>query len=267
MYSNPDCSGDSFFVPSDHSEARCSACVDFCDAGIHSALSLKAGQNQVPSFKVQGPISIQGFPECRGTWSYPDAAALGVYDDDTCVQPPGDMAHLKFIAPPTPPTPLPDPGHIRSWTGAGTSIAHIPSGSSGTVVFAADFTCDYDSEIPIPTGTNVTIHGNGAVLDATRKGRFFNVNSGGTLALDHLTLQHGSVSDNVSAGYLPPSVPGLAQTCYIPGRDFTTFFLFSNFSVAICTVRRSDQQQRDPDCQIRQFHRQLCLQCMCNSSP
>jgi hypothetical protein len=59
-------------------------------------------------------------------------------------------------------------------------------------------------EIRIPGGTNVTIHGNGAVLDAAQKrgvhrGRFFNVDSGGTLALDHLTLQHGSVSDNVSA--------------------------------------------------------------------
>jgi hypothetical protein len=90
-------------------------------------------------------------------------------------------------------------------------------------VFAADFTCDYDSEIPIPTGTNVTIHGNGVVLDAAQKGRFFSVYSGGTLALDHLTLQHGSVRDYVSADYLPPSVPGLAQACYIPARDFHNF--------------------------------------------
>jgi hypothetical protein len=99
FFGNPDCSGGSFFVPSDHLEARCSACVDFCDADIHSALGLKAGQNQIPSLKVQGPISIQGFPQCRGTWSYPDAAALGVYgDDDTCVQPPDGMTHLRFRA-------------------------------------------------------------------------------------------------------------------------------------------------------------------------
>jgi hypothetical protein len=70
------------------------------------------------------------------------------------------------------------------------------------------FDCsDYDFEIRIPTGTNVTIHGNGAVLDAARKGRFFNVNSGGTLVLDHLTLQHGSVIDNVSADYFTPECP------------------------------------------------------------
>jgi hypothetical protein len=38
---------------------------------------------------------------------------------------------------------------------------------------------------------NVTIHGNGAVLDAAQQGQFFNVNSGATLALDHLTLRNG----------------------------------------------------------------------------
>jgi hypothetical protein len=54
---------------------------------------------------------------------------------------------------------------------------------------------DYASEIPIRAGTNVTIHGNGAVLDAAQKGRFFNVGSGATLALDQLTLQHGSGVD------------------------------------------------------------------------
>ena len=105
-----------------------------------------------------------------------------------------------------------------TWTGLGKSIENTPSSGSATFALDVDFDCsDYVDfgEIPIPTGTNVTIHGNGAVLDAAQKGRFFTVSSGGTLALDHLTLQHGSVSDNVSADYLPPSVPGLAQTCYM----------------------------------------------------
>ena len=43
---------------------------------------------------------------------------------------------------------------------------------------------------------NVTIHGNGAVLDAAQQGQFFNVNSGATLALDHLTLRNGFVRGN-----------------------------------------------------------------------
>jgi hypothetical protein len=57
------------------------------------------------------------------------------------------------------------------------------------MTLAPDFTCDYDSQIAVSAGTNVTIHGNGAVLDAAQKrgvhrGRFFNVDSGsgGTLA-------------------------------------------------------------------------------------
>ena len=58
------------------------------------------------------------------------------------------------------------------------------------MTLAPDFGCDYGSEIIISTGTNVTIHGNGAVPDASQKGRFFMVPSGATLALDHLVLQH-----------------------------------------------------------------------------
>jgi hypothetical protein len=86
----------------------------------------------------------------------------------------------------------------RSWT----EIRRvIPNSGSVTMTLAPNFGCDYGSEIAIPAGTNVTIHGNGAVLDASQKGRFFTVPSGATLALDHLVLQHGYVSgdNNVSA--------------------------------------------------------------------
>jgi hypothetical protein len=86
--------------------------------------------------------------------------------------------------------------------------SHRRGSGSATFALDADFDgSDCASEIPIRGGgTNVTIHGNGAVLDAAQNGRFFSVSSGATLALDHLTLQHGSVSDDVSADYLPPSV-------------------------------------------------------------
>ena len=68
------------------------------------------------------------------------------------------------------------------------------------MTLAPDFTCGYDSQIPVSAGTNVTIHGNGATLDAAKKGRFFTVPSGAALALDHLVLQNGFVSsDYVSA--------------------------------------------------------------------
>jgi hypothetical protein len=40
------------------------------------------------------------------------------------------------------------------------------------------------------------------VLDAAQKGRFFKVESGATLALDHLSLQHGYVSRTVSAAFI-----------------------------------------------------------------
>ena len=39
------------------------------------------------------------------------------------------------------------------------------------MTLAPDFTCGYDSQIDVSAGTNVTIHGNGAVLDAAKKGQ------------------------------------------------------------------------------------------------
>jgi predicted outer membrane repeat protein len=75
-----------------------------------------------------------------------------------------------------------------SWTDLGKSI---PTSGWATITLDTAFNCDYGSEIAIPTGANVTIHGNGVVLDAAQKGRFFYVNAGATLALDHLVLRHG----------------------------------------------------------------------------
>jgi hypothetical protein len=74
-----------------------------------------------------------------------------------------------------------------SWTGIRNAT---PTSGAATMTLAPGFTCDYDSQIDVPAGTNVTIHGNGAVLDAAKNGRFFNVQSYATLALDHLVLQN-----------------------------------------------------------------------------
>jgi hypothetical protein len=73
------------------------------------------------------------------------------------------------------------------------------------MTLAPDFTCDYGSQITVSAGTNVTIRGNGAVLDAAKKGRFFSVTSGAALALDHLVLQNG-FADRVSQQRKKPSL-------------------------------------------------------------
>ena len=81
------------------------------------------------------------------------------------------------------------------------------------MALAPDFTCDYGSQITVSAGTNVTIHGNGAVLDASRKGfgSFFTVPSGAALALDHLVLQNGFASfDYKWGGYVSARLHELA---------------------------------------------------------
>ena len=76
-----------------------------------------------------------------------------------------------------------------SWTSLGFGIA---GSSSGTWNLSSSFSSNYNSEIAI-SGT-VMIQGNGAVLDASTKGRFFNVGSGGSLTLQSLTLQNGKAT-------------------------------------------------------------------------
>jgi hypothetical protein len=83
-----------------------------------------------------------------------------------------------------------------SWTGIRKAI---PSSGAVTMTLAPGFTCGYDSQITVSASTNVTIHGNGAVLDAAKKGRFFIVPSGAALALDHVVLQNGFSNNDVSA--------------------------------------------------------------------
>jgi hypothetical protein len=89
---------------------------------------------------------------------------------------------------------------VHSWIELDNAI---PSSGPAAITLASDFICDYNSQIAIPAGTNITIHGNGVVLDAAQKGRFFTVHSSAALALDHLALQHGAVhGDKVSANLI-----------------------------------------------------------------
>ena len=73
------------------------------------------------------------------------------------------------------------------------------------------FTCDYDSQITVSASTNVTIHGNGAVLDAAKQGRFFTVPSGAALALDHVVLQNGFVDNGDVSAWLRGLAYGITR--------------------------------------------------------
>jgi hypothetical protein len=85
----------------------------------------------------------------------------------------------------------------HSWVGIATAVEGA-EGCALEIKLTLPFTSDYSSQITIPTKTNVTIRGNGAVLDASQKGRFFSVTPGASLALHSLTLQNGSVPQNGS---------------------------------------------------------------------
>ena len=79
---------------------------------------------------------------------------------------------------------------VNNWTEASASIASITTGSSGTVIFSANFNCsDYTKMITI-TGS-VTVHGSGAVCDANEAGSFFHVNQGAVFRLASMTLRKG----------------------------------------------------------------------------
>lgn len=103
-------------------------------------------------------------------------------------------------APTPPPTPAPAPappppppnGTIDKWSDLATAC-NLP-GTFTLPLVGPVFDCNYDSEIAILNGTNVTILGNGARLDAGGKGRFFYVNADASLTLDSLTLKSGCFS-------------------------------------------------------------------------
>ena len=75
-----------------------------------------------------------------------------------------------------------------SWTDLKTKVGTAASGS--TIRLDPGFVSNYDSKIEI-RGKEITIEGGGAVLDAARKGKFFDLSSSGTLTLKKLTLKNG----------------------------------------------------------------------------
>ena len=108
----------------------------------------------------------------------------------------------------------------NSWRAMKAAIG-LAAGGDLTITLSALFECEYDSQIVIPSNTNViTILGNGAVLDAARKGRFFNLlGSGSSLLLDSLTMQHGTG--------LPPD----PQSGHINGGAITDDYHSTQFDV------------------------------------
>ena len=82
-------------------------------------------------------------------------------------------------------------GTVTSWASLQDAILKVGPGSSNWALLTS-FNSSYTSEIEI-AGTTV-IQGNGTVLDAMGKGRFFNVKGGGSLTLQSLTLKNGKES-------------------------------------------------------------------------
>jgi hypothetical protein len=108
---------------------------------------------------------------------------------------------------------------VYSWHGLATVIA---AGAGGTldIVVGADMP-DYSGAIRILTNTQVTIEGRCFFADASRAGRFFEVESGGTLVLNSLTLKNGVVF-LVCGNHLPENC---RADCYVL-RDFQLKYLF-----------------------------------------
>jgi serine/threonine protein kinase len=89
---------------------------------------------------------------------------------------------------------------VSNWTELGTVVNTI-TGSSLEITLATPFdTSDYKAQITIRQGANVSILGHGAVLNASRTGYFFLVNTGAWLSLDSLVLRNGYAGSGSSGG-------------------------------------------------------------------
>ena len=182
----------------------------YCDA-TSSAKALPA------SMAVSGPTTFA---------FHSDGSVFGV-GFKICAQPPAGTTWSPTSAPtPSPPTPARnDFSTPARWTDLAENIKNTPSSGSAMIVLDMDFDCsDYTSQITIPTSTNITIHGNGAVLDAVHQGRFFTVDRGATLALDHLMLRHGRQDRSMDGSSVRPQQAHPTSICSNPkSRLFALF--------------------------------------------
>ena len=131
-------------------------------------------------------------------------------------------------------------GELASnWTKLGTVINESSTGGALEITLAAGFdTGDYKAEIDIPKGANVTILGQGHVLDAAEKGgRFFSVFNGASLALDSMTLQNGSAGAILNAGTLCMNSTTFETNSAMGNQRFGG--AICNNKGATCTVRNS----------------------------
>jgi predicted outer membrane repeat protein len=126
---------------------------------------------------------------------------------------------------------------VNSWIELGTTIK-ISAGGTLEITLAPDFnTSDYQQRITVPAGANVTIFGQGAVMDAARKGWFFDVPEGASLMLDSMTLQNGSAGAILNAGTLCMNSTTFETNSAMGNQRFGG--AICNNKGATCTVRNS----------------------------
>jgi predicted outer membrane repeat protein len=115
-----------------------------------------------------------------------------------------------------------------NWTGIKSIVGLISStGGNLTIGIAVPFSMsDYHGQpIAIPSNTHVTILGNNAVLNASRKGRFFMVL--GALVLDSITLQNGCKVGSAGGAILNAGALTLNQTNFVSNQALQGGAIFS----------------------------------------
>jgi hypothetical protein len=90
--------------------------------------------------------------------------------------------------------------NVTRWAHLATAMA-----TSGTYTLAPGFSMVGYSGTFITVRSNVTVLGQGTVLDASKKGQFFDIGYGGSLTLKDLTLQHGFMVSGRRSMHAPHS--------------------------------------------------------------
>ena len=106
-----------------------------------------------------------------------------------------------------------------SWTGnVASSLATIIANSGSPMTIDLSFQSEVATSNPqiLISGKDITINGNGAVLDAGQKGRFFSLSSSAKLTLYSVTLQNGesSVSVGETVVSFSNSLVAISDSCW-----------------------------------------------------